>query len=154
MSVHIEHIFISPEHSYVGHHGGPSGDSPMIELNEARLLKGRGIEGDRYASREEGHPKQITFFDMAVVDELREKYGPQIRPWQVRRNVFVRGLALNDLVGKSFRIQGVLFEGSAHCHPCYWMNEAIGPGAEAFLKMKGGLRARILEAGTLTVGRE
>jgi len=154
MPVRIEHIYLSPEHRYVGHHGGPSGDSPMIEVSEARLLPGRGIEGDRYAARDPGHPKQITFFDMVVVDELRERYGQEILPWQVRRNVFVRGLDLNALVGKPFRVQNVLFEGTAHCHPCYWMDEAIGPGAETFLKMKGGLRARILEAGILTVGRE
>ncbi|MDA3872359.1 MAG: molybdenum cofactor biosysynthesis protein [Kiritimatiellae bacterium] len=154
MSIRIEHIFISPEHSYVGHHGGPSGDAPMIELSEARLIAGRGIEGDRYAAREPGHPKQITFFDMAVVDELREIFSAQIRPHQVRRNIFVRGMALNDLVGKEFKIQGIRFEGSALCHPCYWMDEAIGSGAEEFLKMKGGLRARILEDGVLTTDQD
>jgi MOSC domain-containing protein YiiM len=40
----------------------------------------------------------------------------------------------------------------AECKPCYWMDEAIAPGAEALLQGRGGLRARILTSGTLRVG--
>jgi hypothetical protein len=46
-------------------------------------------------------------------------------------------------------VQGVRFFGSAECRPCYWMNQAIGPGAEEFLRGQGGLRARILTDGIL-----
>jgi len=35
------------------------------------------------------------------------------------------------------------------CKPCYWMDFAIGPGAEAWLQGRAGLRARILTDGVL-----
>ena len=52
-------------------------------------------------------------------------------------------------IGKEFEIQGVRFEGVCECSPCSWMNTALGPGAEEWLKGRGGLRARILTDGVL-----
>ena len=60
-----------------------------------------------------------------------------------------RGVDLNKLIGQDFEIQGVHFHGTQECRPCYWMDRAVGPGAEEFLKGRGGLRARILTDGTL-----
>ncbi|MCG3173689.1 MAG: hypothetical protein GMKNLPBB_01889 [Myxococcota bacterium] len=148
----IEAIVISPAHNYVGHFGGPAGMEPAVRREEVRLLPGRGIEGDRYSLREGNHPKQITFFDADTLEALARHVGHEVHPEAVRRNVFTRGVDLNLLVGKVFSIQGVRFEGTQHCHPCFWMNEAVGPGAEDFLKNRGGLRARILDEGTLRVG--
>ena len=54
-----------------------------------------------------------------------------------------------SLVGCEFTIQGATFLGSEECRPCYWMDAAFGPGAEAFLKGRGGLRARIVSDGVL-----
>jgi len=36
--------------------------------------------------------------------------------------------------------------------PCYWMDQAVGPGAEEWLRGNGGLRAKILRDGPLAVG--
>jgi FdhD protein len=47
---------------------------------------------------------------------------------------------------------GVLFEGVEECKPCYWMDAAVAPGANAFLAGRGGLRCRILEDGILSCG--
>jgi MOSC domain-containing protein YiiM len=62
---------------------------------------------------------------------------------------------LADWVGKRFRFQGIEFEGSEECRPCYWMDEAVGPGTEDLLKVnfRGGLRARILTDGVLRISR-
>jgi MOSC domain-containing protein YiiM len=67
----------------------------------------------------------------------------------VRRNVITRHVELNELIGQDFEVQGVRFHGTGECRPCYWMDRAIGPGAEEFLKGRGGLRARILSDGQL-----
>jgi MOSC domain-containing protein YiiM len=135
MKIHIEHIFISPDHNYVGHFGGPAGTEPAIAKSAVRLIAGRGIAGDRYALREEGHPKQITFFDIDIVEALSDEFGHRVAPEKVRRNVY-----------------GIRFHGVDDCKPCFWMNEAVAPGAEEFLQGRGGLRARILDDGQLRVG--
>ena len=70
----------------------------------------------------------------------------------LRRNVIVSGVELNELIGVDFALQGVQFRGTAHCAPCHWMNTAFAPGAEKFLAGRGGLRARILTDGRISVG--
>jgi MOSC domain-containing protein YiiM len=67
----------------------------------------------------------------------------------LRRNIFVRGAELDSLIGEVFSLQDVLFEGVEECRPCYWMDQAFGPGAEAFLRGRGGLRARVVSDGVL-----
>ena len=61
---------------------------------------------------------------------------------------------LREWVGTRFRFQGVDFEASEECRPCYWMDETVAPGVEEFLRenFRGGLRARILSDGILRVG--
>ncbi len=65
----------------------------------------------------------------------------------------VRGGGLERLLGKQFAVQEVVFEGSEECRPCYWMDKAVGPGAEDFLKgeCRGGIRARIVRGGKLRI---
>jgi hypothetical protein len=75
-----------------------------------------------------------------------------VNPGAVRRNVVVEGIDLPALIGARFSLGGVTFEGTAESTPCYWMDQAVGPGAEAWLKGRGGLRARILTDGDLAVG--
>jgi len=73
----------------------------------------------------------------------------QRSPAKARRNIIVRGIDLNELIDQDFEVQGVRFHGTQECRPCYWMNRAIAPGAEEFLKGRGGLRAKILTNGKL-----
>ena len=85
-----------------------------------------------------------------VLEELRRCLPVgEVSPAVLRRNVVVEALDLNALVGGGFSIQGVEFGGAEGCRPCYWMDSAIGPGAEAALTGRGGLRARILSTGWL-----
>ena len=113
-----------------------------------------GLKGDRYFGYKPDFKGQVTFFDADVVDAVRERTGNQdLSSGEFRRNLIVRGVRLGDWVGKRFRFQGVEFEGSEECKPCYWMDEAVAPGTEEFLKSscRGGLRARILTDGVLRV---
>jgi MOSC domain-containing protein YiiM len=72
-------------------------------------------------------------------------------PKILRRNVLTAEIDLNELIGKEFEVQGIHFAGVAECSPCFWMDQAFGPGAEKYLKGRGGLRARILSSGILRV---
>jgi len=72
-------------------------------------------------------------------------------PGVTRRNLITRGVELNTFIGREFEVQGVQFLGVSECKPCHWMNEAIGPGAEAAMQGRGGLRAKILTDGKVRV---
>jgi MOSC domain-containing protein YiiM len=149
-AVEICHLYISSGHNFVGHHGQEPDDHPMIEVAMIECVAGRGIRGDRYFDFKDDYKGQITFFSLAVFDELCRVLGIRQRsPADARRNIIVRGVDLNGLIGQDFEVQGVRFHGTQECRPCYWMNRAIAPGAEEFLKGRGGLRAKILSDGKL-----
>ena len=148
--IRVCHIFISPGHNFVGHHEQPPGENPIVAVDSVECVAGRGLRGDRYFDHKQDYKGQITFFALEVFDALRcELNLPAAQPQATRRNVFTCGVDLNTLIGKEFEIQGVRFAGVAECSPCYWMNTAVGSGAEKFLKDRGGLRARILTDGVL-----
>lgn len=148
----LEAIYISPGHDFRGRHGLGRLDHGMLPLAEVECLAGRGLKGDRYADREPGHKGQVTFFDAATVDAVRALHQqPDIPACAFRRNLIVRGVKPGEWIGRRFVFQGIVFEGSEECRPCYWMDEAIGPGTEDFLRAdyRGGLRARIVTDGIL-----
>jgi MOSC domain-containing protein YiiM len=146
----VEHLYISAEHNYFGHHGKPAGRAPVQEVEQAELVSGKGIVGDRFYGWKEDYKGQITFFAREVYEDLCRSLGVAgVAPSVFRRNVIVSGVDLNALIGQEFELQGIRFAGVCECSPCYWMDEAFHPGAEAALQGRGGLRARILSSGTL-----
>ncbi len=148
----IRHIFISPAHNFVGHHGKPPGDSPTVEVREARCIAGRGIEGDRYLDFKDDYKGQVTFFASEVFGRLSAQFGIRDKsPAVLRRNIITEGVDLNALIGKEFEVQGIRFLGTQESAPCHWMNAVFAEGAEEALKGHGGLRAKILTDGVLRV---
>jgi MOSC domain-containing protein YiiM len=149
-AMEICHLFISPGHNFVGHHGREPAAHPMIETSEMECVAGRGIRGDRYFDFKDDYKGQITFFSLEVFDELcNAMQKHDCSPALARRNVMTRSVDLNNLIGQEFDVQGVRFCGTEECRPCYWMDRAFAPGTQDFLKRRGGLRARILASGKL-----
>ena len=152
--VEILHLYVSPGHNYLGHHGGPAGTHPVIEVPELECIAGQGIRGDRFFGFREDYKGQITFFALETYRALCEQFHLWRKPPGVfRRNVVTSHLDLNALIDVEFEIHGIRFVGTEECKPCYWMNQAFHPGAEAAMQGRGGLRARILTSGILRIGR-
>jgi MOSC domain-containing protein YiiM len=151
--VEIRHLYVSRGHNFFGHYGGPAGRHPIEERAAIRCVAGHGIEDDRFFDHKENYKGQITFFSWDIFEALRAATGATAcAPSAMRRNVLLAGLDLNTLVGRRFALQGVIFEGTEECRPCAWMDQAVGAGAEVFLRGRGGLRGRILTDGTLRKG--
>ncbi len=150
----IRHLFVSPGHNYFGHHGGPPGRHPLLEVAEVECVAGEGLRGDRFFGYRENYKGQITLFAWEVFLALcrdRAIDAESVSPARLRRNVVVEGVELDGLIGRRFTLQGVELEGMEECRPCHWMNQAIGEGAEVWLRGRGGLRCRILTSGPLRV---
>ncbi len=148
--IHVHQLCISPGHNFFGHHGQPAGEHPVQEVDEVNCLAGRGLQGDRFLDFKPDYKGQITFFSREVLEALRQELRlPGAGAGAMRRNALVSGVDLNDLIGREFEIQGLRFAGVEQCKPCHWMDSALGPGAEAWLQGRGGLRARILTDGLL-----
>ena len=130
------------------------------KVDEATARAGVGLEGDAYALRAEGRAhkdrektmRELTVVGAEALDELAAETGIELDPWELRRNVVTRGIALNELVGRRFRI------GEAEClavelnEPCVALERYTQPGVLKGLVHRGGIRARILADGVLRVG--
>jgi MOSC domain-containing protein YiiM len=148
--VQIRLLYISPGHNFFGHHGQAPDENQTLPVAEVECVAGRGILGDRFFDYKPGYKGQITFFEMEVFTAISREFGVSDKaPSVFRRNVITEGVDLNSLIGLEFEIQGVRFRGEEECRPCHWMSGAFAPGAEQFLRGRGGLRATILTGGKL-----
>lgn len=148
-------IWISAGNDFRGRHELGRLDHGIRGISEVECVAGMGLRGDRYFGYKPDFKGQVTFFDADAVQAVRDRFSqPELSSSLFRRNLIVRGVDLAEWVGKRFRFQGVEFEASEECKPCYWMDAAVAPGAEEFLKanFRGGLRARVLSDGVLSVG--
>lgn len=127
-------------------------EDPVVLVDEAAAVAGRGLEGDRYfVGRGTFSNKHARGHDLTLVEaEVLEELG--LTAEAARRNVVTRGIDLNALVGRHFTIGKVECLGQRLCEPCAHLERLASPGLLRPLVHKGGLRADVLSDGTVTVG--
>jgi MOSC domain-containing protein YiiM len=141
-------------------HVADAASLPMKAVEEIRALPGRGLEGDRYFRRtgtysgSAGADRELTLIEVEAIDALHRDYGIALEPAETRRNVATRGVALNHLVGRVFRIGSATARGIRLCEPCSHMEKLAGKRVRPGLVHRGGLRAEILSEGWIRVGDE
>jgi len=132
--VHVEAINIGPTDA-------------IAPVDSASALAGKGLEGDRHFYGEGAQPGQaLTLIDADVLEDVG------LTGAQSRRQVVVRGVRLNDLVGRRFRVGGVECLGVKLCEPCMHLQQLTRPGIIKELVHRGGLNADILGDGRISVG--
>jgi MOSC domain-containing protein YiiM len=131
---------------------------PMEELAEVKAVAGRGLEGDRYFNKEgsfsetPGTGREVTLIESEAIDALARDYKLELKPGDARRNIVTRGIALNHLVGKEFRVGEVKLKGVRLNEPCNHLASLTDDKVKQGLVHRGGLRAEILDDGTIRVG--
>jgi MOSC domain-containing protein YiiM len=155
--VTIHHIFISPGHNYFGRPKDGPGGHATVDVAEVEAVAGQGLVGDRYFGVAAHYDAQVTFVSWEVFHALQAEFGRD--DWSavlMRRNIVIEGVPLNQLIGLAFSLDfgdhQVEFLGAKHCAPCAWMDFMLAPGAQKFLRGRGGLRARITGSGTIVRG--
>jgi MOSC domain-containing protein YiiM len=124
---------------------GPS--QALAPVDFVRAVAGCGLEGDRHFRPDGQRPGgAITLIEAEALDDVNLS-GPQSR-----RQVVVRGVRLNDLVGKRFMVGSVECLGVELCEPCLHLQKLTRPGIIDDLTHRGGLNADILTTGTIAVG--
>ena len=153
MRVVVHHLFISDGHNFFGRHGLPAHAHGITDVASARCRAGWGIEGDRFYGYRANYKGQVTFFSWETYQAAKAYFRvPNLPACAFRRNIVIEGVDLMELVGADFVVGGVEFAGTEESRPCYWMNSAVAPGAEGWLRGRGGLRARVLRDGELRPG--
>lgn len=130
-------------------HLGPTEGGPLAEVESAHAIAGQGLRDDRYFFPDGAKPGgALTLVEAEVLEEARLASGA------LRRQVTTRGVRLNDLVGKRFRVGDVECLGVELCEPCSYLESMTRPGLVKELVHRAGLNADILTDGTIAVGDE
>lgn len=141
----------------------PEAEASTVQVDRAMARAGRGLEGDRYFdqrgtfSNAYGRGHDLTLIEAEVLDSVELPAG-RLAPEDARRNLVTRGIDLNALVGKPFRVGDVECFGQRLCEPCAHLERLTAAAGKSgtlpALIHKGGLRADVLSDGAIRVGDE
>jgi MOSC domain-containing protein YiiM len=146
----IVQLVVSPVHRYEGRPSDGPSAAPDGELVERAVVRaGLGLVGDRYFGLRAHRLAAVTLM-------AQESLPAGASLLQTRRNVLLRGVDVDALIGRTVTLdcgEGPL---SLRVHraanPCAWMDVTIGAGARNALRGKGGVRCEPLTDGVLRVG--
>jgi MOSC domain-containing protein YiiM len=144
-------------------HIAPAASFEMEEVEEANFVAGRGIEGDRYflgtgTYSPKPDVREVTLFEIETLEALARNDPPlqsgpiELEPGDHRRNLTVRGVPLNHLVGQRFRVGNVILVGGRLNFPCKYLEELLGLPLYLPLYNRSGLNCRIEQGGIVRRG--
>ncbi|HET6848044.1 MAG TPA: MOSC domain-containing protein [Gaiellales bacterium] len=141
----VEQIFLAPAEG-----------AATFTVDAVEAYAGRGLEGDRNLSPPDrwiGSGNALTLIEAEVIEAVLEEHDLDLRGGRSRRQLVTRGIRLNDLVGEEFQVGSVRCRGVELCEPCLHLQGMLGrTDTIKVLVHRGGLRADILDGGTLSVG--
>jgi len=139
----VVHIFVASKRG-----------APMSAAQSVEALTDGGLTGDRYseAKNRRSPDYQVTFIELENIQAFTQATGLPLTPDMPRRNVITRGIRLNGLCGKRFKVGHARFEGLELCEPCSLFASRTHREVLQFFVGKGGLRARIVSGGEICVG--
>jgi MOSC domain-containing protein YiiM len=132
--------------------------APMRRVPSARLLAGRGLEGDRYAlgggtwAQYPDLEKQLTLIDAADVAAVAAEVGVPLTPGDTRRNLVTAGVDLPALVGRWFAVGDALLFGVKRCPPCTHLERLTGARLVKAMVHRGGINAAVFAGAPVAEG--
>jgi len=121
-------------------------------VERVRALAGKGLEGNRYFFHLAEPGRALTLIAAEALEGLEADTGIVLTAAESRRNLLTRGIDVNALVGKRFRIGAVECRGVELCEPCSHLEGVTYPGVLMGLVHRAGLNADILTDGEIAVG--
>ena len=123
------------------------------EINQIKVLSGKGIFGDRHFHESEDYIGQITLIEKENIDYYNKKYKTKIAYLDFRRNIVTEGIDLNFLLRKEIEIGEVKILPYELCKPCSHLEQMVNGNdiIKEFLR-RGGLRCEVLVSGTINIG--
>ena len=138
-------------------HIAQAGGEAMQELQEASLIEGVGIEGDRYATGKGYYSdrpdiREVTLIDEETLIALKRDHDIELSPAEHRRNLTTRNVPLNHLVGRRFKVGDTVLEGGRLNVPCKYLQTLLNKKVFVPLLNRSGLNCRIIKGGKIFCG--
>jgi MOSC domain-containing protein YiiM len=131
---------------------GPEKQLPA-PVERVHAHAGKGLVGNRYYFEDGAAPgRALTLIAAEALEAMAAEHSIEITGAESRRNVLTRGIDLNALVGKRFRVGDVDCVGVELCEPCKHLESLTQPGVIKGLAHRGGLNADIVSDGEIAVG--
>lgn len=125
----------------------------VVVVESANAIVDLGLAGDHRMKKTPGSARQVTLISSEYIQQICLHTGHSaIDPRLLRRNLVISGMNMNLLRYQRLQIGDVILETNALCHPCSRMDEALGKGGAAAMFGYGGLCAKIIQGGYLSVG--
>ncbi len=143
----VERLYISPQSA-----------APLVGKRQITLLAGQGIRGDRHCGSADWPGQNLTLVEAEEIEAFCRLSGQPDDLALTRRNIVTRGIRLNHLIGRRFRIGNCLLLGIELCEPCRGLGERLAtpaldmPAVVRYWTGRGGLRVDVLNDGQITVG--
>ena len=119
----------------------------LLPVGSVVAVAGKGLKGDRHFCSDGALPGQaLTLIEAEALEDVG------LSGSQSRRQVVVRGVRLNELIGQRFRVGDVECVGVELCEPCLHLQKLTRRGIIKDLIHRGGLNADILTDGEIRVG--
>jgi MOSC domain-containing protein YiiM len=152
--VRIVALLASPLHRYEGRPKDGPAPARGPELFESIDLRaGLGVVGDRFFGQRAHANEAVTIMAAESLDAVAAELGTgQLDFARTRRNILIRGLAVDELRGATVQLGDVVLKLNRPANPCAWMDEQLADGAHRALRRRGGMRCSVLAGGTLHVG--
>jgi len=126
---------------------------PVHAIEHVEAVAGAGLRGDRYFERGADPERQLTLIESEELERLANEDGIELAPGESRRQLTTRGVRLNPLVGRRFKVGTVECRGIELCEPCNHLQTLTArPGLMRAAVHRAGLNAEILTDGTISVG--
>ncbi|PWK27980.1 MOSC domain-containing protein YiiM [Arcicella aurantiaca] len=130
----------------------PKSRQPMEVLEEVFANIG-GLTGDRSNKGNAVSKRQVTLIQAEHLQAVASFLGKDnVDPALIRRNIVVKGINLNALKDKQFRIGEVVLEMTGFCFPCSRMEENLGKGGFNAMRGHGGINCKVIQEGKIVLG--
>ncbi len=136
----------------------PAGGAPMESPSKVEVDVDRGVQGDRYwhgtgaFSEWPGSGRAVTLIAAEDMEAIIAEGGIDLREGRHRRNFVTRGIEVNSLLRRTFRIGSVTLRAVRTAEPCAHLEKLLGADLMRIMAGRGGIRADVLTGGTIQQG--